>query len=227
MVEASHDYALGPSNRTNSAIKRFRKKYIAKNSRGDIHYHTQSVQFATRRQISTYVIPSEPAAHRSNSIMRGFRYTYLNTVPFQGALWPPTWPPISVALSHTPEKFLRPFYGWTMRMCRRKHTASTGRAWVNEGGQGQVQKRSLCIENHEFIGRMNVMNFELGTWAIGIVFGSLLEPRCSLRRSEAEVLLTEFKVRYDDKWRMRTVSGCSKTTVREYFRSPHLEIYLG
>ena len=83
-------------------------------------------------------------------------------------------------------------------MCRRsnishgKHTASTGRAWVNEGGQGQVQKRSLCIENHEFIGRMNVMNFELGTWAIGIVFGSLLEPRCS---RGAEVLLTEFKVR--------------------------------
>ena len=55
-----------------------------------------------------------------------------------------------------------------------------------------MHKRSLCIENHEFIGGMNVMNFELGTWAIGIVFGSLLEPRCS---RGAEVLLTEFKVR--------------------------------
>lgn len=39
-----------------------------------------------------------------------------------------------------------------------------------------MQKRSLCIENHEFIGRMKVMYFELGTWAIGIVSDPCWNP---------------------------------------------------
>lgn len=145
--------------------------------------------------------------------MRGFWYTYLNTVPFQRALWPR----FSVVLSHTPEKFLllrlrvdcehfqAPDECSVDEVPHGKYTASTSRAcrWVNED-KAKVQKRSLwegvlvdilitgfmCWAlYHNMIDELRVGNLGL-RYSIRTVAGTTLY--CI---AEVEVSLTEFKVR--------------------------------